>query len=86
MDVLATGAYFGVHSKRLLNRLLGEQLQDGEWNCEAPKSKRLSFRSTICVLEGLLEYEKACGRTALVSKARARGQEYLLYETHVPLA
>ena len=30
--ILATGAYFGVPSKRLLNRLLGEQLEDGGWN------------------------------------------------------
>jgi hypothetical protein len=76
--ILATGAYFGEPSKRLLNRLLGEQLEDGGWNCEAPKSKCSSFHSTICVLEGLLEYEKACGRSPSVTKARARAQDYLL--------
>ena len=41
-------------------------------------SKRSSFHSTICVLEGLLEYEKARGATAAVTEARARGEEYLL--------
>jgi hypothetical protein len=76
--VLALGAYFGEASDRLVDRLLGEQLADGGWNCEAPPSKRSSFHSTICVLEGLLEYEKAKGATTAVTGARLRGQEYLL--------
>ena len=76
--VLALGAYFGEASDRLVDRLLGEQLEDGGWNCEAPPSKRSSFHSTICVLEGLLEYEKAKGATTTVTGARLRGQEYLL--------
>ena len=59
--VLACGAYFGEASDRLVDRLLSEQLEDGGWNCDAPPSKRSSFNSTICVLEGLLEYEKAKG-------------------------
>ena len=80
--VLACGAYFGEASDRLVARLLGEQLEDGGWNCEAPKSKRSSFNSTICVLEGLLEYEKAKGGPSTVRGARLRGQEYLL-ERHL---
>jgi hypothetical protein len=76
--VLALGAYFGQASDRLLDRLLGEQLEDGGWNCEAPPSKRSSFHSTICVLEGLLEYEQAKGATPAVTAARLRGQQYLL--------
>lgn len=76
--VLACGAYFGEGSDRLVDRLLSEQLQDGGWNCEAPPSKRSSFNSTICVLDGLLEYEKAKGATSAVKDARLRGQEYLL--------
>ena len=76
--VLASGAYFGEASDRLVDRLLQEQLEDGGWNCEAPRSKRSSFHSTICVLEGLLEYEKAKGATTAVTDARLRGQEYLL--------
>ena len=39
---------------------------------------RSSFHTTICVLEGLLDYEKAKGATAAVTDARARAQEYLL--------
>ncbi len=76
--VLASGAYFGEASDRLVDRLLHEQLEDGGWNCEAPPSKRSSFHTTICVLEGLLEYEKAKGATPAVKDARLRGQEYLL--------
>ncbi|CAN0441618.1 unnamed protein product, partial [Phaeothamnion confervicola] len=53
-------------------------LEDGGWNCEAPASKRSSFHSTICVLEGLLAYEEARGATAAVTQARARGEDYLL--------
>ncbi len=52
--VLAAGAYFGEASDRLVDRLLGEQL------------------------EGLLEYEKAEGRSSTVRDARLLGQEYLL--------
>jgi len=76
--ILATGAYFGEPSKRLLDRLLREQLKDGGWNCEAPKSKCSSFHTTICVFEGLLEFERAHGRSAAVTKARGRAQDYLL--------
>jgi hypothetical protein len=76
--ILAAGAYFGEASDRLVERLLHEQLADGGWNCEAPRSKRSSFHTTICVLEGCLEYEKAKGAPTAVKEARLRGQEYLL--------
>jgi hypothetical protein len=76
--ILAAGAYFGVASDRLVDRLLDEQLEEGGWNCEAPKSKRSSFHTTICVLEGLLEYQKARGATTAVTHARVRAQDYLL--------
>jgi hypothetical protein len=76
--ILAAGAYFGAAVDRLLERLLDEQLEDGGWNCEAPPSKRSSFHSTICVLEGLIEYEKTRGATAAVTDARIRAQDYLL--------
>src|SRR4029453_2184307 len=76
--ILAAGAYFGEASDRLVDRLLDEQLEDGGWNCEAPPSKRSSFHSTICVLEGLLEYEKARGATTAVTDARANAEDYLL--------
>jgi hypothetical protein len=76
--ILASGAYFGASCDRLLDRLLSEQLADGGWNCKAPPSKRSSFHSTICVLEGLLEYEKARGTATAVTDARVRAEDYLL--------
>jgi hypothetical protein len=76
---LALGSYFGVISERLLDRLLGEQLADGGWNCEAERgSVHSSFHTTICVLEGFLAYEKARGPAAAVTDARLRAHEYLL--------
>ena len=77
--VIALGAYFGERSDRLIDRLLGEQLSDGGWNCEAERgSVRSSFHTTLCVLEGLLAYEQAFGPTTTVTDARSRGEEYLL--------
>jgi len=76
--VLTLGAYFGGVSDRLVDRLLSEQLEDGGWNCDAPPSRRSSFHTTICVLEGLLAYEKAKGASPTVTEARLRAQEYLL--------
>jgi hypothetical protein len=76
--VLALGAYFGRPAESLMRRLVSEQLDDGGWNCEAPKSKRSSFHTTICVLEGLLEYEGAAGPVPEIAAARRRGEEYLL--------
>jgi hypothetical protein len=76
--ILAAGAYFGAATGKLIDRLLSEQLEDGGWNCEAPPSTRSSFHSTICVLEGLLEYEKARGPSTAVTDARARAHDYLL--------
>ena len=75
---LALGAYFGRPAESLAGRLVAEQLEDGGWNCEAPKSSRSSFHTTICVLEGLLEYERAAGSTPEIMAAKQRGEEYLL--------
>src|SRR5580704_8008813 len=75
---LALGAYFGRPTESLACRLVAEQLDDGGWNCEAPKSARSSFHTTICVLEGLLEYERAVGSAAEITAAKRRGEEYLL--------
>jgi hypothetical protein len=78
-QVGASGAYFGQDVQRIVDRLLGEQLPDGGWNCEAANgSTRSSFNTTICVLEALLEYELVNGSSAEVTEARLRGQEYLL--------
>jgi hypothetical protein len=75
---LALGGYFGRPTESLARLLLSDQLEDGGWNCEAPKSTRSSFHSTICVLEGLLEYERAIGGSPEIAAARRRGEEYLL--------
>ena len=78
-QVGAVGAYFGQDVRGIIDRLLAEQLSDGGWNCEAPNgSTRSSFNTTICVLEALLEHERAGGGTPEVTAARLRGQEYLL--------
>ena len=78
-QVAAAGAYFGQHVHGIVDRLLAEQLPDGGWNCEAANgSTRSSFNTTICVLEALLEHERAGGGSAEVTAARLRGQEYLL--------
>lgn len=75
---LALGAYFGHPTESLARRLIGEQLADGGWNCDAPKSTRSSYHTTICVLEGLLEYERAVGPSPDIVAVRRRAEEYLL--------
>jgi hypothetical protein len=75
---VANGAYFGEDVGGIVDRLLGEQMRDGGWNCEQENgSIRGSFHTTIEVLEGLLIFERATGRSD-VRSARLRGQEYLL--------
>jgi hypothetical protein len=76
--VLALSGYFGRPTERLARSLVAEQLEDGGWNCEAPGSQRSSFHTTICVLEGLLEYERAVGSVPEIAAARCRGEAYLL--------
>jgi hypothetical protein len=73
------GAYFGEDVTGIVDRLVGEQLEDGGWNCWSEYgSVRSSFHSTICVLEGLLAHERATGGTAASLAARRHGEEYLL--------
>ena len=77
--VVTLGAYFGQDVRGVVARLLGEQLEDGGWNCEAEKgSVRSSFATTINVLEGLLAHEQAFGGSPESIAARRRGEEYLL--------
>jgi hypothetical protein len=78
-QVGAVGAYFGQDVQSIVERLLGEQMADGGWNCEQERgSTRGSFHTTICVLEALLEYELRVGSSPEVTEVRLRGQEYLL--------
>jgi hypothetical protein len=76
---VTVGAYFGADVDGIVARLLTDQLDDGGWNCEAERGATVSsFHSTICVLEGLLEYERAGHGSAETRAARHRGEEYLL--------
>jgi hypothetical protein len=76
---VALGVYFGQDVDGIVDRLLGEQLADGGWNCWTEyRSVRSSFDTTINVLEGLLAYERASGGPAETTAARRRGEEYLL--------
>jgi hypothetical protein len=78
-NVVSTGAYFGVDMTPLVDRLLGEQLPDGGWNCEVERGATVSsFGTTINVLEGLLEFEQATGSSGDVQAARQRGETYML--------
>jgi hypothetical protein len=75
---LAIGAYFGQNVDGIVERLLDDELNDGGWNCWAEYGATVSsFHTTICVLEGLLEWERARGSSEAV-EARRRGEEYLL--------
>jgi hypothetical protein len=76
---IETGAYFGVDVTPIVDRVLAERLADGGWNCQAENgSVRSSFDTTINVLDGLLEFERATGGSAEVRAARRSGEEYLL--------
>jgi hypothetical protein len=78
-QVVAAGASLGADVGALVERLCGEQLADGGWNCDAPDtSQRSSFNTTICVLEALLAHERASGGSPEATGARLRGQAYLL--------
>src|SRR5688572_24615875 len=65
------GTYFAQDVDSVVARLLGEQLEDGGWNCEVESgSVRSSFATTINVLEGLLAHERATGGSAESIAAR----------------
>ncbi|MEZ6184467.1 MAG: squalene cyclase [Planctomycetota bacterium] len=76
---VADGAYFGVDVAPLVARLVGERQPDGGWNCERARgSVRSSFATTLNVLEGLLEFERATGGTPASRAARRAGEGFLL--------
>jgi hypothetical protein len=80
--VVVLGAYFDQDVDAVVARLVGEQLEDGGWNCEVENgSVRSSFNTTIRVLEGLLVHERATGGSTESVAARRRGEKYLLERT-----
>lgn len=77
--VVVIGSYFGEEVDGIVQRLVDEALDDGGWNCWAEFGASVSsFHTTICVLEGLLAWERAGGESDAVAAARSRGEEYLL--------
>ena len=83
-------ASFGYEDPRLddtVSWLLGQQLEDGGWNCESIRSgsRHGSMHTTISALDALLEYRRAHG-VVPVDDALAGGQEFLLrhalYRSH----
>lgn len=77
--VAAIGSYFGHDVDSLIDRLLGQRLDDGGWNCAIEYgSVRSSFNTTLSVLEALHEYEGTHGPKPEVAAAREAGEEYLL--------
>jgi hypothetical protein len=83
-------ASFGHEDPRLdptVTWLLGQQLEDGGWNCESIRrgSQHGSFHTTISALDALLVYREAEGAVP-VNDALVRGQQFLLrhslYRSH----
>lgn len=80
--VLALAAHFDITGGcgPVVDWLLDEQLDDGGWNCETRNgSIRSSFHTTLSVLEGFLEWERAVGVIdPAIVEARAKAHDYLL--------
>jgi hypothetical protein len=63
----------------LVDWFLSHQMADGGWNCEwVNGSIRSSFHSTLNVLKGLLDYERATGDRERTRASRQAAEEYLL--------
>jgi hypothetical protein len=89
MLVRLTAAH-GYDAERLdeaVGYLLGQQLNDGGWNCAANGDigKHSSFHTSILALEALAAYQRAGGGVA-TDAAQARGRDFFLrhrlYKSH----
>jgi hypothetical protein len=89
--VLGLLSWFTVADARreqLVAYLLGQQMDDGGWNCQRDRgATHGSFHTTINVLEGLRDYVAARGARAGEARlAEARGREFFLrhrlYRSH----
>lgn len=81
--VLSILSYFNIQDTRLISmaeHLLGQQMEDGGWNCQRPKgATHSSFHTTISVLEGLWEYqEKFSDCNDDILQSRRQAMEFLL--------
>jgi hypothetical protein len=85
--VLSILSWFRVDDPRLdtvADRLLGQQMDDGGWNCQRQfGATHASMNTTILALEGLLLYEHHRARKTkklrAVRAAQGRGREFLLH-------
>jgi hypothetical protein len=82
---LNIAAYFGVDEDKLhslIDYLIAMQFMDGGYNCRHPRYQvhHGSFNTTICVLEGLWEYEDQGYNYRIdeVKGARLAAEEFLL--------
>ena len=76
--LVANAVYYGEPAEPVVERLLGERMEDGGWNCEQERgSVRSSFDTTIAVLEALAAQERVSDDPRL-REARASGEAYLL--------
>lgn len=76
---LRTATYFGQDAGPVVSTLLPGRLADGGWNCWAAYGATVSsFHSTVCVVEGLLAWERAGHGDEDVRAVRLSGEEYLL--------
>ncbi|MFZ1508329.1 MAG: hypothetical protein WAV74_16265 [Anaerolineae bacterium] len=89
--VLALLSYFQCRDERvpqIVTHLLGQQMEDGGWNCERPHgATHGSFHTTLSVLEALHEYVQLTpGEADTVRAAADRAHEFLwlhrLYRSH----
>lgn len=76
--LVTNAVYFDRVDARVVERLLGERMADGGWNCDQERgSVRSSFDTTIAVVEALAAFE-GVSDDARVCEARASGEAYLL--------
>lgn len=76
--LVTNAVYYGELDWRIVERLLGERMADGGWNCDQERgSVRSSFDTTIAVLEALAAVESVTDDPR-VREARASGEAYLL--------
>lgn len=76
--LITNAVYYGVPVDPVVERLLGERMADGGWNCEQEHgSVRSSFDTTIAVLEALAAQQRVRDDPRL-REARASGETYLL--------